>query len=72
MTRFNEAGATMSTDESGSALEDVARIHPVVDRLRRLLASATLLDLKTSAGTYWSGREGGCDADLSRPTAETA
>jgi hypothetical protein len=61
----------MSTDESGSALEDVARIHPLVDQLRRLLASATLLDIKSSAGTYWSGREGGLDGDGPRP-AHTA
>ena len=43
-----------SEDESGDVLEGVEEIHPVVDRLRRLLASATLLDLKASTSTYWT------------------
>jgi len=56
-------------DETGEALADVARIHPLVDRLRRLVASATLLDLKASADGYWT--EHRVDArDL--PRAETA
>ena len=55
-------------DETVEALADVAQIHPVVDRLRRLLASATLLDLKASADGYWEHRvEAG---DL--PRVETA
>ena len=41
-------------DDAGEALEDVARIHPVIDRLRDLIASATALDLKTSAEGYWA------------------
>lgn len=47
-------------DEAGDALEEVHRIHPVLDRLRDLLTSATALDLKASAKGYWSdrGREG--------------
>ena len=46
-------------NEAGEALEDVARIHPVIDRLRALIASATALDLKTSAEGYWArGMEG--------------
>jgi len=44
------------TDESGDALDDVARIHPAVDRLRRLVASATLLDMKATTAPYWSRR----------------
>ena len=46
-------------DNAGEALEGVARIHGVLDRLRDLITSATALDLKASAGGYWaSGREG--------------
>ena len=41
-------------DLTGEALENVARIHPVVDRLRDLLTSATLLDLKASSRGYWA------------------
>ena len=43
-------------DEAGDALEGVHRIHPVLDRLRDLLASATALDMKASAKGYWSDR----------------
>lgn len=48
-------------NEAGDALEEVHRIHPVVDRLRRLLQSATALDLQASNKGYWSDRgdEGG-------------
>jgi hypothetical protein len=56
-------------DEPGEALADVARIHPVVDRLRRLVASATLLDLKASADGYWADHR--AEAKDFRP-AETA
>jgi hypothetical protein len=57
LTRFNKAGASMQTDdEAGDALEEVHRIHPVLDRLRDLLTSATALDLKASAKGYWSDR----------------
>jgi hypothetical protein len=46
-------------DNAGEALEDVARIHGVLDRLRDLITSATALDLRASAAGYWaSGREG--------------
>jgi hypothetical protein len=61
LTRFNKAGASMGGDnEAGDALEDVHRIHPVVDRLRELLTSMTALDLKASSKGYWSeqGDEG--------------
>jgi len=44
-------------DDAGDALEDVARIHPAVDRLRKLLTSATLLDLKATTASYWSDGE---------------
>jgi hypothetical protein len=46
-------------DNAGEALEDVARIHRVVDRLRDLITSVTALELKATAQGYWtSGREG--------------
>lgn len=44
----------MRDDDPGDALDDVARIHPAVERLRHLVASATLLDLKASAGSFWT------------------
>ncbi len=43
----NNAGA-------GEALENVARIHPALERLRDLITSATALDLKASAKGYWA------------------
>ena len=44
---------------AGEALEDVARIHTALDRLRDLITSATALDLKASAKGYWAnGQEG--------------
>ena len=49
MQRDDEAG-------TGEALDDVARIRPVVDRLRELLTSATVLDIKASARGYWADR----------------
>ena len=42
--------------EAGDALEEVHRIHPVVNRLRDLLASMTVLDLRASGKGYWSER----------------
>jgi hypothetical protein len=45
----------MQGDEAeGDALDEVARIHPVVDRLRELVASATVLELKATAPGYWA------------------
>jgi hypothetical protein len=44
-------------DDAGDALEDVARIRPVVDRLRDLITSVTALDLKATAKGYWAGLE---------------
>jgi len=41
-------------DDAGEALEDVARIHGVLDRLRDLITSATALDLKATAEGYWA------------------
>jgi len=41
-------------DDAGEALEDVARIHGVLDRLRDLITSATALDLKATAEGYWT------------------
>jgi hypothetical protein len=43
-------------DEPGEVLEDVARIHPALDRLRQLVTSATILDLKATSEGYWSSR----------------
>jgi hypothetical protein len=43
-------------DDPGDVLDDVARIHPAVERLRHLVASATLLDLKATADGYWTDR----------------
>ena len=45
---------TKQDDEVGEALEGVARIHPVVDRLRDLVSSATFLDMKASRKQYWA------------------
>ena len=42
--------------QGGEALEEVARIHPALARLRALVTSATLLDLKATANGYWAGR----------------
>jgi hypothetical protein len=50
-------------DRAGEALADVERIHPLVDRLRRLLTSATLLDMKTSSGSYWADGRAEGDRD---------
>jgi len=41
-------------DKTGEVLEEVARIHPVLDRLRDLLSSATFLDMKASSKGYWA------------------
>ena len=61
-----------NNDESGGgALEAVARIHPALERLRRLVASAMLLDMKATTEGYWAhGPDGAGDRGL-RP-AETA
>ena len=46
-------------DDAGEALEDVARIHGALDRLRALITSATALDLRATAEGYWTmGKEG--------------
>ena len=66
VVRFNKAGAEMHReDEAGEALEDVARIHPLVDRLRDLLTSATALELKATAKRYWAVGEDGDRATIS-------
>ena len=52
--------------DPGDVLEEVAQIHPAVARLRQLLASATILDLKATADSYWAdhhGDDGGGDDD---------
>lgn len=50
---------------AGEALEDVARIHPALDRLRDLITSATALDLKATARGYWAeGSKGRAGDDL--------
>jgi hypothetical protein len=48
------------------ALDDVARIHPALDRLRKLVASATLLDLKATSAAYWADRR--VEADPPTPS----
>jgi hypothetical protein len=50
---------------AGEALEDVARIHPALDRLRDLIASATALDLKATARGYWTKSQEGERATIS-------
>ena len=52
-------------DDAGEALEDVARIHPLVDRLRDLITSATALDLKATTKGYWAGCNEGERATIS-------
>jgi len=45
--------------EAREVLDEVARIHPALDRLRDLIVSALALDLRASARHYWSdGLEG--------------
>jgi hypothetical protein len=63
VSRFRKQAPTMQDDSidagAGEALEDVARIHPALDRLRDLITSATALDLKATAAGYWArGQEG--------------
>ena len=61
-TRFNKAGAGMNReDDAGEVLEEVNRIRPAVDRLRKLLTSATILDLKAHADGYWASRDQNSD-----------
>ena len=50
---------------AGEALEDVARIHPALDRLRDLITSATALDLKATAEGYWAKAQEGERATIS-------
>ena len=52
-------------DDAGEALDDVARIHTVLDRLRDLITSATALDLKASAEGYWARASEGERATIS-------
>jgi hypothetical protein len=51
-----QAPGMYGDDDTGNVLDDVARIHPAVARLRQLLASATILDLKATTDTYWASR----------------
>lgn len=53
-------------DKADDVLDDVARMHPAVDRLRQLLTSATLLDLKATADGYWTHPPG--PGPRNRPT----
>ena len=48
---------------AGEALEDVARIHTALDRLRDLITSAVALDLKASTKGYWAEKSGGRAGD---------
>jgi hypothetical protein len=56
--------------DTGDVLDEVARIHPAVARLRQLVASATILDLKATADSYWAhhqGDDGGSTPAEDRP-----
>ena len=55
-------------DDAREVLEQVNRIHPAVDRLRELLRSATILDLKANAGGYWASDDQ--NPDRRRPPGE--
>jgi len=61
MERDNNAWA------GDAALEGVHRIHPVLDRLRDLLTSATALDLKATTRGYWSDRGSDGDRAITSP-----
>ena len=43
-------------EDPGDPLAEVAQIHPALDRLRNLVTSATILDLKATADGYWTDR----------------
>ena len=58
--RAGDAGA-------GEALQGVHQIHPVLNRLRDLITSATALDLKASAKRYWSERGDDGDRAITSP-----
>jgi hypothetical protein len=59
-----------SEDNSGDALDDVARIHPALDRLRQLVTSATILDLMATSGSYWADRHDDDDTVRTGPEHE--
>jgi len=48
----------------------VARMRPALDRLRQLLTSATILDLKATAEGYWADRRD--DTESRRTTQQPA
>ncbi len=52
-------------NNAGEALEDVARIHAVLDRLRDLITSAVALDLQANAEGYWARSKEGERATIS-------
>ena len=41
-------------DEGGDALDGVSRIHAALDRLRQMVATATVLDIKATSERRWS------------------
>jgi hypothetical protein len=43
-----------NNEDPGDPLAEVAQIHPALDRLRNLVTSATILDLKATADGYWT------------------
>ncbi|MDQ1517120.1 MAG: hypothetical protein QOE80_2950 [Actinomycetota bacterium] len=59
-----------SEQDAGDVLDEVARIHPAVARLRQLVASATILDLKATAGSYWADHHSDDDDGASTPTGD--
>ena len=52
-------------DDVGEVLEDVARIHGVLNRLRDLITSATALDLRATSEGYWARAAEGDRATIS-------
>ena len=54
-------------NEAGDALDNVHRIHPVVERLRTLLQSAAALDRKAAGPGYWSEHAGEGERAMTSP-----
>jgi hypothetical protein len=69
---LQKVGADMQSErDTGDVLDEVALIHPAVARLRQLVASATILDLKATADSYWADHHGDDDDDdASTPTGD--
>jgi hypothetical protein len=57
LTRFRKQARMPNDNDPGDALEDVAQIHPALDRLRQLVTSATILDLMATSDSYWTDQQ---------------